>query len=128
MPIALALMSPSAYPAPNALPGTSRCTGNEPSGPAGGVASTHPPLLRRRLLERGARAASSSPEIVSGATSGRAFAAAARAAFDARPTGGSTGSPSIAWIGVASTTLPPYSPIASEIAPITRGPPPPAEQ
>ena len=40
-----------------------------------------------------------------------------------RARGASGRSPSIASIGVASTTLPPYSPIASEMAPITRGTP-----
>ena len=64
---------------------------------------------------------------MSGTASGRAFAASRRAALPAGAFGGSTGWPSIASIGVASTTLPPYSPIASEIAPITRGPPAPGQ-
>ena len=34
--------------------------------------------------------------------------------------GGSTGSPRIAWIGVARTVLPPYEPTVSEIAPAIR--------
>jgi hypothetical protein len=57
------------------------------------------------------------PVTVSGAASGFARASVARAGF-AR--GASTGLPRIASIGVASTTLPPYSPIASEIAPMLR--------
>ena len=57
---------------------------------------------------------------VSGAAIGRAVARTARAC---RACGASTGVPRIASIGVASTTLPPYSPTDSEIAPMLRDTP-----
>ena len=60
------------------------------------------------------------PVTVSGAASGLARASAERADFAC---GASTGVPRIASIGVASATLPPYSPTDSEIAPMLRAVP-----
>ena len=61
------------------------------------------------------------PLTVSGADSGRARRSVDRAAFAC---GGAAGwVPRMDSMGVASTTLPPYSPIDSEIAPTTRGTP-----
>ena len=56
--------------------------------------------------------AGDSPPTVSGASSGVGLTASR-----GRSGGGSTGSPSICSIGVTSTTLLPYCPIPSEIAP-----------
>jgi hypothetical protein len=61
-----------------------------------------------------------SPVTVSGVASGRAAASVEPPWLAC---GASTRLPRIASIGVASTTLPPYSPIASESAPMLRGVP-----
>jgi hypothetical protein len=72
-----------------------------------------------------------SPLTVSGVASGRARASRPRLAFRvafARGPGASGEAARIDSIGVASTTLPPYWPMASEIAPMLRCVPLPSSQ
>src|SRR4051794_10069015 len=90
-------MSPLDSPTPSDDPGLSVCGGNEAYAPRGEAIT--PPPARRAAARTRFFMGGDIPEIVSGASSGRA---AARDLAAAVRDGGTTGSASICSIGVAS--------------------------
>src|SRR4051812_50186657 len=114
-------MSPPARPTATEAPGCSVWAGNAAARGAAGAAYSARPILRPACCSAAATGPDTPLKLI-GAASARTRRLS-DAAIGRAPTGGTTGSSSIDWIGVTRTTLLPESPGPWAEAPIGFGTP-----